>query len=237
MKWLKVLIPVCLLVAFLAIPAVALANDPPDVEVDISISGGDVDVDMGIDGNNVDVTVDGMDIRNEIEGLHSGVAKATRVDGSGGINTGDWYKYWSKEITPFIIAIRNLRGNLDLTTEGVAKLIKEKAGSDAKLELTMAVVDEHGKTLNNDVKHLEADLLNQEWDIFLTQTSIDTLGVELDSRATALEDRVILLELELAKDQAHISVLKIWCFILSLALIALIIVLGLNMWLRRTERR
>lgn len=239
MKLLKVLIPICLLVAFLTMPAsVALADDPPDVEVDVEIgSPGDVDVDVGIDaGGDVDVTVDGMDIRDEIGSLHQGVAKANRVDGSGSINTGDWYRYWYKEITPVITVINNLGGNFDLAVEAIAKLITEREVTDADLEAVTAKVNEHDKTLYNDLSNLEVDLANQGSMLLATQNSM----LDIRSQAALMEDRIVSLdahitslEQDLVLLQREASVLRFWCYGLGLAMLILTFAFGLVMFMRR----
>ncbi len=117
-----------------------LADEGGDVDVDIGISaGGDIDADIGLSaGGDIAVSINGEGLATDtdIANIWSGISG---MPGRGGVGDAiaspetHWYIY-TRYVIPMRADIANLYSGINLTMDGLAKLILEVADQEVKLD-------------------------------------------------------------------------------------------------------
>lgn len=163
----------------------ALAAGPDDGSIDVGITvvtPGDANVNVGIDaGGNVNLNVGGIDLN----GLNNQVNKLSENDGSGSINTADWYRYFSKEMTPYTNFISGLGNTVSLLTEAEAKLISGQELSQAEIANIGILINElktqDDKTWNQLMNGAEYHLSLMDTTVATQEAQIENLQAQLDT--------------------------------------------------------
>jgi len=115
-----------------------LADDPPDMDVDIGIATpGDANVDIDVQaGGDLNVSVNGEGLATDqmVQDAYQNAINAIRNATSGGaINSHDWWRYKSKYLDPMFSELYQNAGitndQLAATMGAVAKLIQETQSS------------------------------------------------------------------------------------------------------------
>jgi hypothetical protein len=220
MKRLLLIIPVIILL--LAMVSPALADDPPDgdVNVDIGISTGgdanvDVDVNAGgdaninVNGNNLNDLATNQDVQDSLYGL-----PGTGTSSRGCIDTQDWWRYYYQYLVPVFSQLKALSDNntvnLDLAMSAIVKLIGSDNLTRADIETIKGGLEFISRAVNNNDKlRVDADtaLWNQlmygaEAHLSILQAKVDGQGGELEDlqvRADELQSEVDALKGELAQ--------------------------------------
>jgi hypothetical protein len=160
-KALKKLLLVPVVLILMCLCALPVYADDPDMDVDVSVSTpGDVDLDVGINaGGDVDVTVDGVDFQEVANTAHQAMAN-TGADGSGSINTDDWWRYKKLYLDPMfqdLFINANLTNEqMDVVTQAIAKLIRENEtvwvsinATDKRMENYLSLIRENSGTIDD----------------------------------------------------------------------------------------
>lgn len=203
-----IILPIILL-AILFTAAPALADDPPDMDVDIGVSApGDVDMDVDIDaGGDVDLTVDGYDLDEVAYQANEAFNRnPDSITGPGlGDLTADWYSRWYKEIGPYHEAITKHSEILALLSEAQARLISEQTLTDEEiadiikeLDILKVLLQDAVETSQETDEEIQHQLIyGAETHIAANQIAINQLrsgALESGLDADSLRNRVSALE-------------------------------------------
>lgn len=210
MKWLRIILPIFLLVGILACPTVTLANDPDGLDVVVTVKGDDADVDVNVIGDNSDVTVNttGTEVWINGHNLDEPTAVYNVQNYSIGVDGGWVKRKISESLAPFQLWAEEQTIGLNLTAEGLAKVIILAQGNESILGTLVSLSDEHGDRLTD----LESETAH--------------LGEQVDD----LGERVDALDAQIT---ANNRTLVIIIGVFSLVVIGLII--GLVVVARRTR--
>lgn len=158
-KIIALILSVIMLTAF-AIPV--LADDPSGMDVDIDVvSGGDIDVGIDLNaGGNIDVSVNGEGLATDgdIAGIWAGLGGTSGMGGPASYGSPEvhYYIYWNY-IVPMRADIANIYSGLDLTIDGLAKLILEISAQEDWLgELEEEQMEQY-EVLSNEMVISKAD--------------------------------------------------------------------------------
>lgn len=225
MKRIRVFLSILLAMVLLLIPSAVLADDPPDVEVDIGIiSGGDVDVDLGIDaggdvsigvGTNSDVNVNGDGLATKDD-----LVSAT---GSSGVHAYEAFVCGGSRtaIKDIYRLLEELFGRQYLIADGLAKDIVLTQETEQWLSRLTVY------TYSQDIA-----LENQKDAIVYVNTKMDDLIDVANHQVTELNQRVALQE------QAQLEMRSDYNFkLLAVSLSALIVIIVLGIIATRARRR
>lgn len=194
MKWLGRLLPILLLVALLMSATAILADeggesnndedsegggldvgivivgDEPDV--DIAIVGDDPDIALDVGGDNPAIYLDGRDINQPI---------VIRIKSSSGISKTKLRDYVKQALAPVHIFIDEAAYRIDLTSEGLAKLITvvetTNSSNATSLEEIQGELDELEKVLEREKTSRECNLEVVRTDM---QYQISSLRYQVD---------------------------------------------------------
>jgi len=198
-------ISVLMLLGLCATPV--FATDPPDTEVDVTVvTPGDVDLDVGINaGGNVDVTVDGVDMKQTADTANHALGMARSLREGGGINTHDWYRYWSKEIAPYQELLNNMDSAIGIIANAEAMLIKghELTKEEiASINEAVSIIRDTTASLDTAVASLEAETSGS---ISALQARDDEIWEQLMYGAEA---HIAILDAQLAVQEGEVSNLQ-----------------------------
>ena len=219
MKWLRIILPILLIVGMLlCINSVAYAADPPDdggLDVDIVIVGDDADVELGIDGDNPDVYLNGQNINEPTVIRHT----STRtVD-----------KNARQLISELDALLGEYGGGLNLTANGLAKVIIQVQGQDSALSAMSQDLDEYTARLDDLADGQVAGLNDQFsylsgriWDL---ESRHNALATEVEDEQAAMLEKLDKMELDYNRK------------LLIMAGVFLAVVLGLGIGLTRSKGR
>ncbi|MBA7681102.1 hypothetical protein ES703_89430 [subsurface metagenome] len=151
MKWFRIILPIFLSVGMiLCIGSVAYAD--PDLDVDIDIVGDDADVGVDIYGDNAEVWINGQNL-NEPTAVYN-------ILGGGGVDGGWVNRRISEALAPLQFLAEGQVAGLNLTAEGLAKVIVLAQSNESMLGTLVFLFDEHGNRLT-DLESLTAYLGEQ----------------------------------------------------------------------------
>ena len=142
MKWLRIILPIFLIMGMLlGISSVAYADDP-GLDVDIDILGDNPDVGVDIYGDNAEVWINGQNL-NEPTAIYN------IQGGSPGVDYSWVNQRISDAIAPFQSWVEGRVAGLDLTMEGLAKVILLAQSNESILGTLVSLSDEYGNRLTD----------------------------------------------------------------------------------------
>jgi len=149
----KTIVAIAIALLMLMATTPALAGDPPDTDVDVTVvSPGDVDLDVDIvAGGDVNVTVDGYDMdamASQISSLYAGLSGLSYQI------TNDWYRLFGKEMASYDQLLVDINNTLEMLSAAEAMLIEGQRLTTAELT-----------TLNQALKSLVDDINSRDTEV------------------------------------------------------------------------
>jgi len=231
MKWFRVLIAIFLLAGMLlCINSVAYADDPPDddsnLKVDITVVGDNADVNVDVPGQDSKVTVNTGGTEIYLNGQN--INEPTVINRTTtSIRTID--KTARQLVNELDLLLKEYGSALNLTANGLAKVIIQVQGQESTLNDMSQILDENTARLDDLVDGQVAGLNDQFSDlsgrIYDLERENNALATEVEEERAAMQERLDKMELDYNKKLVIMGV--VFSFVL----------LGLGMGLTRRIHR
>ncbi len=198
MKWLRILLPIFLILGMLLCAGVAYADDGDEgdneeesgLNVDVTVIGDNPDVNIDIIGEDAEVTVNttGTDIYLNGQNIN----EPTVIHKDNGVSGGWVKKRINQAVGPIYSWAEETGARLSLTMDGLAKIIMAVKDQDSQLGETSAEVDE----LYTGLDDLYTRLEGIDGDVAALEGEHDALVDEVRANHQALLFEMELMEWE-----------------------------------------
>jgi len=231
MKWFRVLIAIFLLAGMLlCINSVAYADDPPDddsnLKVDITVVGDNADVNVDVPGQDSKVTVNTGGTEIYLNGQN--INEPTVINRTTtSIRTID--KTARQLVNELDLLLKEYGSALNLTANGLAKVIIQVQGQESTLNDMSQILDENTARLDDLVDGQVAGLNDQFSDlsgrIYDLERENNALATEVEEERAAMQERLDKMELDYNKK------------LVIMGGVFFLVILGLGMGLTRRIHR